>query len=71
MLEEQFPFSMLQTLNSNNLLAELMSRENPTEYRCRACGKEFDLLGDMQKHILVEHHQVGDIVEEAREAEAA
>lgn len=32
------------------------------EYRCRACGKQFDSLGDMQRHILVEHHQKGDIV---------
>lgn len=71
MLEEQFPFSMLQTVNSNIFQIEVMSKEIPSEYRCRACGQEFGSLGDMQKHILVEHHQRGDIVEEPRESEAA
>lgn len=28
---------------------------------CRACGMKFDNLGDMQKHITVEHHQKGEI----------
>lgn len=28
---------------------------------CRSCGIKFDSLGDMQKHITVEHHQKGDI----------
>lgn len=41
------------------------------EYRCRACGAQFDSLGDMQHHILVEHHQKGDIVEEREDVEAA
>lgn len=30
-------------------------------FRCRSCGKAFDNLGDMQKHIMVEHMQKGDI----------
>jgi hypothetical protein len=28
---------------------------------CRSCGMKFDNLGDMQKHITVEHHQKGEI----------
>jgi hypothetical protein len=28
---------------------------------CRACGLKFDNIGDMQKHITIEHHQKGDI----------
>jgi hypothetical protein len=32
---------------------------------------QFDSLGDLQRHVLVEHHQTGDIVEERRQAEAA
>jgi hypothetical protein len=30
-------------------------------YTCRSCGMKFDNFGDMQKHILVEHMQKGDI----------
>ena len=30
-------------------------------YKCRSCGMQFDNLGDMQRHILVEHMQKGDI----------
>ena len=31
-------------------------------YKCRSCGKQFDSLGDMQRHIMVEHMQKGDTV---------
>jgi hypothetical protein len=30
-------------------------------FTCRSCGMKFDSLGDMQKHITVEHHQKGDV----------
>jgi protein-arginine kinase activator protein McsA len=30
-------------------------------FTCRSCGMKFDTLGDMQKHITVEHHQKGDV----------
>ncbi|HYY50450.1 MAG TPA: hypothetical protein VE643_06225 [Nitrososphaeraceae archaeon] len=30
-------------------------------YTCRSCGMRFDNFGDMQRHILVEHIQKGDI----------
>ena len=46
-----------------------LSKEGLSEYRCRACNLHFDSLGDMQHHILVEHHQKGDIVEEQAKAE--
>jgi hypothetical protein len=45
-----------------------MSRHSQEEYRCRACGKEFEILGDLQTHILLEHHQKGDIPDEAEAA---
>jgi len=48
-----------------------LSKEESAEYRCRSCGEKFDSLGDMQRHILVEHHQQGDIVDKKSEAEAA
>jgi uncharacterized C2H2 Zn-finger protein len=36
--------------------------ENLSKYfRCRSCGKQFDNLGDMQRHIMSEHIQKGDI----------
>jgi hypothetical protein len=49
----------------------LLSKEGLSEYKCRACGLIFSSLGDMQHHILVEHHQKGDVVEEKKETEAA
>jgi len=46
-------------LNTNENLTQV---EDLSKYiRCRSCGKEFDSLGDMQKHILIEHMQKGDI----------
>jgi hypothetical protein len=33
-------------------------------YKCRSCGKQFDSLGDMQRHILVQYMQKGEIPEE-------
>jgi hypothetical protein len=33
-------------------------------YTCRSCGRKFDSFGDMQRHILVEHMQKGDIPSE-------
>ena len=43
--------------------------QNSTEdlsqyYTCRSCGMKFDNFADMQKHILVEHMQKGDIPSE-------
>lgn len=32
-----------------------------TEYECHACKEKFDLLGDLQRHILLDHLQKGDI----------
>ncbi|HJU35425.1 MAG TPA: hypothetical protein VJ695_09915 [Nitrososphaera sp.] len=40
----------------------LEQREDLTRYfKCRSCGLEFDSFGDMQKHIMTEHMQKGDI----------
>lgn len=30
-------------------------------FKCRSCGQEFDSFGDMQKHIMTQHMQKGDI----------
>lgn len=29
---------------------------------CRSCRLQFDNLGDLQRHITIEHHQKGDVV---------
>jgi hypothetical protein len=36
-------------------------------YTCRSCGMKFGSFGDMQRHILVEHMQKGDIPSEEEE----
>ncbi|MEO9294423.1 MAG: hypothetical protein ABI347_02355 [Nitrososphaera sp.] len=42
------------------------------EYRCHACSQLFDTLGDMQRHIVVEHLQKADFVQQiGTEVEAA
>jgi hypothetical protein len=47
---------------------KLTTKENPSYnedlskyFKCRSCGKEFDSFGDMQRHIMTEHMQKGDI----------
>ena len=30
-------------------------------FKCRSCGWQFDSLGDMERHIMVDHIQKGDI----------
>jgi hypothetical protein len=48
-----------QQLNTNE---NLNNGEDLSKYfKCRSCGKEFDNFGDMQKHIMTEHMQKGDI----------
>ncbi|MDQ3853264.1 MAG: hypothetical protein M3299_10570 [Thermoproteota archaeon] len=38
------------------------SEEDLSKYfKCRSCGAEFDSFGDMQRHIMTEHIQKGDI----------
>lgn len=37
-------------------------------YKCRSCGKKFDNFADMQKHIMIEHMQKGDIPSEGQAA---
>jgi hypothetical protein len=46
----------------------MSTKENPSYnedlskyFKCRSCGKEFDSFGDMQRHIMTEHMQKGDI----------
>jgi hypothetical protein len=42
---------------------QALSRANsPPEYKCNTCGERFNLLGDMERHILLEHLQKEDIV---------
>ena len=42
---------------------------SPNLYKCRACGRQFDNFGDMKRHIVIEHHQKGDITSEEQPAE--
>jgi len=38
------------------------SEEDLSKYfKCRSCGAVFDSFGDMQRHIMTEHIQKGDI----------
>ena len=30
------------------------------QYKCSSCGRQFDSLGDMQRHMMLEHVQKGD-----------
>jgi len=34
------------------------------QYKCRVCLIQFDNFAEMQRHILLEHHQKGDITSE-------
>jgi hypothetical protein len=46
-------------LNTNE---NLNQGEDLSKYfKCRSCGEKFENLGDMQKHIMTEHIQKGDI----------
>jgi hypothetical protein len=42
-----------------------------TQYRCWSCGRQFESLGDMQKHVLLVHLQKGEVAEKPRHAQAA
>ena len=49
-----------------NYMSSTVRDKNPTEdlsryYTCRSCGMKFNSFGDMQRHILVDHMQKGDI----------
>jgi protein-arginine kinase activator protein McsA len=48
----------------NNLSQNSTEQDLSQYYTCRSCGMKFDNFGDMQKHILVEHMQKGDIPSE-------
>jgi hypothetical protein len=45
-----------------NALPENSTEDISEYYTCRSCGMKFDSFGDMQRHILVEHMQKGDII---------
>jgi hypothetical protein len=47
----------VSSLDENSKNGEDLSRY----LKCRSCNKTFDNLGDMQRHIMVVHHQKGDI----------
>ena len=61
--------SIKHKMNDINLLNS--SSDAPDDlskyYKCRSCGMQSDNLGDMQKHILVEHMQKGDVISEEKE----
>jgi hypothetical protein len=42
-------------------LSESSAEDLSQYYTCRSCGMKFGSFGDMQRHILVEHMQKGDI----------
>jgi hypothetical protein len=49
-------------MDEDKSIPEDMKENISTHLVCRSCGMKFDNLGDMQKHITVEHHQKGDSV---------
>jgi hypothetical protein len=44
-----------------NTLQDNSTKDLSHYYTCRSCGMKFDSFGDMQRHILIEHMQKGDI----------
>jgi len=58
--EDNRSYTEGKDLNTNEQLSE--KNEDLSKYfKCRSCGEKFDSLGDMQKHIMTEHMQKGDI----------
>jgi hypothetical protein len=53
--------------NQLKALPENSAEDLSQYYTCRSCGMKFDSFGDMQRHILVEHMQKGDIPSEEGE----
>jgi len=45
-----------------NVSHEEEGEEDLSKYfKCRSCQREFDSFGDMQRHIMTEHMQKGNI----------
>jgi stress-induced morphogen len=44
------------------------SSGNRSKLKCSICGKEFENLGDLQRHITVEHIQKGEIPSGSKDA---
>jgi hypothetical protein len=49
-------------IESVEALPENSNKDISQYFTCRSCGMKFDSFGDMQRHILVEHMQKGDII---------
>jgi len=47
-------------------LPENSNKDISKYFTCRSCGMKFDSFGDMQRHILVEHMQKGDIISDEK-----
>jgi stress-induced morphogen len=43
------------------------SHSNRPNLRCSICGKEFENVGDMQRHTTVEHMQKGELPSKSKE----
>jgi hypothetical protein len=51
----------MEVNNENNKSSDESRGDISRHFTCRSCGMKFDDLGDMQKHITIEHNQKGDI----------
>jgi hypothetical protein len=51
-----------KTLSTGNVLLE-----EHHSITCKLCKAKFESLGDMQRHVVTEHFQKGDLPEEKKE----
>ena len=61
---------VIQSKNLNNMTSTNSdsSRSNRPKLKCSICGKEFENVGDMQRHTTVEHMQKGEIPSGSKDA---
>jgi protein-arginine kinase activator protein McsA len=55
-----------EMIKSDEALPENSNKDISQYFTCRSCGMKFDSFGDMQRHILVEHMQKGDIISDEK-----
>jgi hypothetical protein len=46
---------------NKNMGTRKSEKDISENFICRSCGMKFDSMGDMQKHITIDHHQKGDV----------
>ena len=54
-------------MGDENLSRENALLEERHSITCKLCNAQFESLGEMQRHVVTEHFQKGDIPEENKE----